>query len=69
MMYFGKAYSFNLVPLFITMVGICCGHCVDVEDPLLEDVVTNCGELSVEGDVVGEKTCGGGSSLLCLILH
>ena len=34
--------------------------------------VTHCGEFSspvVDNEVVGEKTCGGGSSLLCLILH
>lgn len=35
---------------------------VDVKNELFSSMVDN-------GVVVGEKTCGGGSSPLCLILH
>merc|ERR1712088_1141698 len=66
------------IPLFITtMVGVAvCQCCIGADEDVTEageiEEVTNCGEFSspvVDNEFVGEKTCGGGSSLLCLILH
>ena len=58
------------------MVGVEVCHCCCTEEEATEagetEEVRHCGEFSspvVDNEVVGEKTRGGGSSLLCLILH